>query len=153
MCIILSCCFIGHKDCTGAIRTNLLKTIESLIKEKNVTKFYVGTQGSFDRLVYDVLCDLESIYKIEINVVLAYLNDNCEEKYYDITKSVYPDELTKIPLRFAIRKRNSYMIDKSDYVICYMNDTFSNTFTNVKEAVKKKKQIINLGEYNNIYSL
>ena len=101
-------------------------------------------------MVYDVLCELESIYKIEINVVLAYLNDNRDEKYYDIAKSIYPDELTETPLRFAIRKRNSYMIDKADYVICYMNNPFSNTFTNVKEAAQKKKQIINLGEYNKL---
>ena len=147
---MLSCCFIGHKDCSNTIRNNLLKTIEILIKEKNVTTFYVGTQGGFDRLVYDVLCELESIYKIEINVVLAYLNDNRDEKYYDIAKSIYPDELTKMPLRFAIRRRNSYMIDKADYVICYMNNPFSNTFTNVKEAAQKKKQIINLGEYNKL---
>ena len=147
---MLSCCFIGHKDCPGTIKNNLSKTIERLIKEKNVTTFYVGTQGGFDRLVYDVLCDLKSIYKIETYVVLAYLNKNSEEKYYDITKSVYPDELTKTPLRFAIRKRNSYMIDKSDYVICYMNDPFSNTFTNVKESVKKKKKVINLVEYNKL---
>lgn len=142
------CCFIGHKDCPYTIRENLLKTIERLITKKNISTFYVGTQGSFDKLAYDVLCDLESIYKIEIYVVLAYLNDNCKNKYYDITKTIYPEELTKTPLRFAIRKRNSYMINKSDYVICYMNDPFSNTFSNIKEALKKKKHIENLGEFN-----
>ena len=45
-------------------------------------------------------------------------------------------------------KRDDYMINKSEYVICYMNDSFSNTFTNVKEAIKKKKRVINLGEFN-----
>lgn len=142
------CCFIGHKDCPFTIKDTLYKTIKKLITEKNVTTFYVGTQGSFDKLVYDVLCELESIYKIEIYVVMAYLNNDCKDIYYDKTKSIYPDVLTATPLRFAIRKRNSYMIDKSDYVICYMNDPFSNTFNNIKEAIRKNKHIENLGEFN-----
>ncbi len=140
------CCFIGHKDCPFTIKNNLLKITEKLIAEKGINTFYVGTQGSFDKIVYDVLCELERIYKIEIYVVLAYLNQSCEESYYDVAKSIYPDELAKTPPRYAIRKRNSYMINKSDYVICYMNDPFSNTYGNIKEAIKKKKQIINLAE-------
>ena len=141
------CCFIGHKDCPITIKDDLIKTIERLINESNVNTFYVGTQGNFDKIVYDVLCILESIYKIQIYVVLAYLNQDCEGEYYDIKKSIYPDDLTKTPPRFALRKRNSYMINRSDYVICYMNDPFSNTFVNVKEAIKKKKEIINLGSF------
>ena len=96
--------------------------------------------------------DKNSISRIDIKqfIKALILSPTQETKYYDIAKSIYPDELTKMPLRFAIRRRNSYMIDKADYVICYMNNPFSNTFTNVKEAAQKKKQIINLGEYNKL---
>ena len=140
------CCFIGHKDCPFEIKNSLFETVERLIKEKSINTFYVGTQGNFDKLVYEVLCELEKIYKIKICIVLAYLNQNPKEVYYDNSKSIYPDELTKTPIRFAIKKRNSYMIDKSEYVICYMNIPFSNTFNNVQDAIKKKKKIINLGK-------
>ena len=40
------------------------------------------------------------------------------------------------------------MIDQADYVVAYMNNSFSNTYNNIVEAVRKKKAIINLGEYD-----
>ncbi len=96
-------------------------------------------------MVYEVLCGLEEKHNIQIYVVLAYLNQK-EEAYYDFERTIFPDVLTKAPLRFAVRRRNSFMIDKSDYMITYLNTPFSNTYINVEEAVRKKKRIINLGE-------
>ena len=126
----------------------LFRTIEELILHKYIHLFYVGTQGDFDKLVYEVLCELEKKYKIKIFVVLAYLNKNPNIKNYDIQKTIFPDELAKVPLRFAIRRRNSFMINNSDYIVSYLNTPFSNTYGNIEEAVKKKKQIINLGEFD-----
>ena len=40
------------------------------------------------------------------------------------------------------------MINKSDYVIAYLDSPFSNTIVNIEEALKKKKRIINLGKYS-----
>ncbi len=40
------------------------------------------------------------------------------------------------------------MIDNSQFMICYINNTFSNTYTFVNYAMKKKKKVINIGEYN-----
>ncbi len=143
-----SCSFIGHRNCPKETQKRLLDTIEELITNKNVTTFYVGTQGSFDRLVYEVLCELEKKHEIKVFVVLAYLDRHLNNEYCDIEKTIFPDELTKTPLRFAIRKRNSFMINNSDYVICYINTPFSNALVNIEEAYKKKKEIINLGEYD-----
>ncbi len=143
-----NCCFIGHKNCGCEIKENLLNTVKKLIVENNVKNFYVGTQGNFDRLVYEVLCILQNYYEIEIFIVLAYLNRNTDNVYYDCKKTIFPDVLTKTPMRFAIRRRNSYIIDISDYVITYVNNQFSNTFINIEEAIRKKKCVINLGELN-----
>ncbi len=143
-----SCCFIGHKNCPRTIESILLDTLEMLITERSVTTFYLGTQGSFDQLVYNTLCHLETFHKIKIKVVLAYLNGENDEKYYDMEKTFFPDELTRTPLRFAIRKRNSYMINKSDFVVTFLNNPFSNTYTNIEEAKRKNKVIINLGDYD-----
>lgn len=142
------CSFIGHKNCPIEIRNCLLHTLEELILDKKVNRFYVGTQGDFDKMVYEVLCDLEKKHKIEVFVVLAYLNRVHEHTYYDVKKTIFPDELTKTPPRFAIRRRNSLMIDKSHYIVSYLNTPLSNTCGNVEEAIRKKKQIINLGDYD-----
>lgn len=140
------CCFIGHRAFSAEIKKPLVSVLEELIKEKKVTRFYVGTQGKFDRVVYDVLCELEKQYSIQIFVVLAYLNRD-GDVYYDGEKTIYPDELAKTPLRYAIRKRNSFMIDKADYLVAYINTPYTNAYGNVLEAIRKKKKIINLGSF------
>jgi uncharacterized phage-like protein YoqJ len=146
------CCFLGHRDCPKSIKGKLLLGIENLIVNENVNVFYVGTQGAFDRLVYKVLCELEEKYEIKTKVVLAYLNRENEFKYYDANKTVFPDCVTKTPPRFAISKRNDYMLKNSDFLICYLDNKFSNTYEFVLKAIKKNIKIINLGSLtiNNI---
>ena len=140
-----SCTFIGHRNCPREIKELLYNTIKNLIVKKNVTSFYVGTQGGFDKLVYEVLCELEKEHKIKVFVVLAYLERVSKDEYYDVEKTVFPEELANVPLRFAIRRRNSYMINQADYIVTFLNTTFTNTYKNIEEAVKKNKIIINLG--------
>lgn len=143
------CCFFGHKDCPREIAFRLSTAIEKLITDDGVTRFYVGTHGSFDRLVYKALCELEKKYAdIQVFVVLAYLNRTPQDNDYDMQKTVFPDELTKTPARFAIRQRNAYMLKQADVVIAYLNDPFSNTYRFVETAVKRKKRVINLGNYD-----
>lgn len=79
---------------------------------------------------------------------MAYLNKNRENAYYDIKKTLFPDILEKTPLKFAINKRNLYMIEKSQYMICCIDNTYSNAYTFVKAAMRKKLSIINIGKYN-----
>ena len=142
-----SCCFLGHSMVYEEIKPQLKAIIEHLITKEGVTNFYVGTQGGFDKLVYRVLCKLEEKYPIQIIVVLAYLNREQEIPYYDFEKTIFPDLLTKTPLRFAISKRNSYMIENSEYLVAYINTSCSRVYTNIEHAIKKKKHIINLGKY------
>ncbi len=141
-----SCTFIGHRDCDEGIKEKLYATIEKLITEHNVTTFYVGTHGNFDFYAYRALCELEKIYKIKISVVLSHLSNFPD--YCDSSKTVFPEELETTPYKYAIIKRNNYMLRNSQFMICYVNSTFSNTYNFVKTAVNKKLQLINLGAFN-----
>lgn len=143
-----SCCFLGHSKVYEEIKPRLKNVIEQLITQSGVTQFFVGTQGGFDKLVYRVLCEMEEKYPIHVVVVLVYLNQTGEEPYYDLEKTIFPDLLTKTPLRFAISKRNSYMIENSEYLISYVNTPYSRVFANIEQAIKKKKRIINLGSFS-----
>ena len=140
-----SCTFIGHRDCSKDIKEKLIFEIKNLIINHNVNIFYVGTQGGFDRLVYECLCELEEKYIIKVVVVLSYLNREDELTYYDTKKTVFPDCLTKTPPRFAISKRNDYMLKNADFLICNLDNQFSNTYELVLKAIKRNKKIINLG--------
>ena len=141
-----ACTFIGHGDCTDAIQDSLFATIEQLIIHEKVSVFYVGTHGNFDRLAYDALCRLETIYPIKTIVVLAYL-DRDHDRTYPTHKTLFPPILDITPKRYAIIKRNQYMIDNSQYCICYINHTFSNSYQFARYATNKDLKIIHLGKY------
>lgn len=141
-----SCALFGHHDCPQNISEILYNNIERLILHENVTEFYVGTHGNFDRIAYNTLCRLENKYPIRAWVVLAYLTDK-HNNYYNFNKTIFPSVLESTPLRYAIVKRNQYMADICNYVICYVNNSFSNAYTFVKRAKRKGADIINIGSY------
>ena len=144
---MFACTFIGHKDFPTNLYEKLYIEIENLILVKDVSVFYIGTNGAFDNSVYRVLCDLREKYQIEVRVMLAYLNQKSSTKYL-ASETIFPSVLEKTPFRYAISKRNMCMIEQSQYMICYLNHTFSNSYTFVKYAVSRKLQIINIGDYD-----
>ena len=144
---MFACTFIGHKDFSQKHFEKLYIEVENLILFKDVRVFYVGTNGAFDNAVYRVLCNLRENYNIEIKVMVAYLNQKSTIKYLD-NETIFPSVLEKTPLKYAISKRNMYMIDESQYMICYLNHTFSNSYTFVKYALSHKLQVINIGNFD-----
>ena len=109
------CTFFGNRDTLETVRDELQSVIRRLIENHDVTHFYVGNHGGFDRIVIGVLQKLKSEHPhIKYSVVLAYMNSR-DTQYYDNT--VYPEGLEVTPPRYAVVKRNRWMIDKSDYVI------------------------------------
>lgn len=88
------CTFFGHRDAPESIRANIKREIEKLIKTEDVRKFYLGSEGSFDRMVMGVLKEIKESYSdIEILVVLAYLSKNTES-CVDI-ETLFPEEVEK----------------------------------------------------------
>ena len=136
-----SCTFIGHRDCPQEVEKPLCIVIENLIKE-DVNEFYVGTNGNFDSYVYRVLLQLKKQYDIKINVVISYLNSK-KNSCYDNDETIYPLGLESVPKRFAIKKSNEFMIKNSEYMVCYVNNTYSNAHKFLTYAKNKKLNIIN----------
>lgn len=143
-----SCTFIGHSDCGENICADISCAVKNLIEKHNVTRFFVGHNGKFDFYVYKVLKKLKEEYDIEIIVVLACLNQKREYIYFSQEETLFPHILEKTPIRFAISKRNMFMIERCEYIICYLNDTCSNTYTFVQKAIAKGLSVINVGKYD-----
>lgn len=53
--------------------------------------------------------------------------------------TLYPEGLESVPLRFAISHRNKWMVEKSDYVIAYVNWNFGGAAQFYEMAKKKVK--------------
>ena len=139
-----TCCFFGHREVTHNIREKLKATIEKLITEDNVTEFYVGHQGQFDSMVYSVLKELKAYYpKIRYTVVLAYMSDEHIKEVYG-EDTLFPDGLESVSKRFAINKRNDWMIRQSGYAVCYVHKVTGGAAKFREKAEKKGLRIINV---------
>ncbi len=140
------CTFFGHRDVPDSTQEILEDIITYLIKEKNVNTFYIGNNGHFDYLVKKILIFLKTKYpNIKYYVVLAYIpvkNNMTDPEYYSNT--IYPEGLEDIPPKFAINRRNLWMIEKSDYVITYVTRTYGGAAKFKELSEKKGKIVINI---------
>lgn len=139
------CTFFGHRECCGLDEHVLLDTVERMITN-GVTAFYVGNQGDFDSRVLRCLMRLEKVYpQISCSVVLAYLPMQNQESDLYAGYSMYPEGMETVLPRFAIEKRNRWMLDHADYCICYVNHAYGGAHKFARMAKRKGLTVINLG--------
>ena len=130
-----ACTFFGHRDCPSSVKANIYEAIERLICNQQVDTFYVGTQGNFDRMAYAALVDLRLRYRhIKIYRVLAYMPKTDDA---DTADTIVPEGIENAHPRYAIVYRNKWMIDRCDYVICYVTHPFGGAYQSVERAKKK----------------
>lgn len=139
--------FFGHRNIYGRIKDELESVLIDLIENHSANLFYVGNEGSFDHIVQAVLKELEPRYPhIVYEVVFAYRPKKFSEidltDYY--AKGIYPEELVCVPKRFAIPKRNKWMLDRADTVVTYVKYELGGASQFKELAEKKGKRVINL---------
>lgn len=138
------CTFFGHRDTPTEIEPILYSALIDLIENKKTDTFYVSNNGNFDRMAEKNLRKLKEIYpQIIYYIVLAYFPHH-SNYYRDYSNTIFPKELENIFPRFAIIKRNDWMLNKSDYVVTYVKYTASNSAHFVEKAKRKGKKIIAL---------
>lgn len=136
------CTFFGHRECYGLDAEVLRSAIKDLISQ-GVTEFLVGHQGQFDGMVRSCLRSLQTQYpNIRYSVVLAYLPTEKRE-FEDLSDTMYP-EIEGHP-RFAIERRNKWMIEASDCCICYINHTWGGAYKFARMAMRRGLKLRNLG--------
>jgi hypothetical protein len=146
--------FCGHKDISDRqlILNKLIKTLEPYFKGNIPLTFYCGGYGGFDSVAsqaVDVLRKTYSEIEAEKIYVTPYIAASCKEKldtlknYYD--EIIYPP-LENVPLRFAISRRNEWMVDNSDIIIAYVMHNWGGAAKTLEYAKRHKKNIIQLHE-------
>lgn len=137
--------FCGHSSVSDAeeLKIWLIKVVESLINQ-GADKFYLGGYGAFDSISKQVVYELKQKYSsINSVLVIPYLDRKYDLNKYDY--SIYPS-LETVPKKFAISKRNEWMIQESDVVIAYVIHGFGGASKTLEYAKRKKKYIINYPE-------
>lgn len=141
------CSFFGHRDTSETISEFLYQTVLKVIKDDNVSIFYVGKNGAFDSLARWAVTKAKTEFPhIKIYLVFAYLptvKDTFLEEKYDGT--VYPEGLESVPKRFAISHRNKWLVKHSDVVIGYVRTSYGGAYDALHYAENQKKKVINLG--------
>ena len=108
--------FCGHSKLYQT--ENISKWLDIILPaliEGGANTFYLGGYGDFDRLATAAVRRQKAVYPhIESILVLPYLNRKFDVSAYDST--TYPP-LENVPPRYAITKRNQWMVCESDVVI------------------------------------
>lgn len=137
--------FCGHGDeiYNEVLRERLYDVLEELIN-KGTTEFLLGGYGAFDLLAARTVKSLKEKYPHITSVLVnAYINRGYDSDLYDCSE--YPP-IENVPKRFAIIKRNEWMVKQADILIAYVRYDWGGAAKTLEYAMKKKKHIINLYE-------
>ncbi|MBP3360476.1 MAG: hypothetical protein J6N52_06460 [Clostridia bacterium] len=135
--------FCGHGDVqySDEIRESLYTIIEDLIKQ-GADEFLLGGYGSFDLMAAHTVKSLKEKYPyIESVLVVAYINRGFDKDLYDCSE--YPP-IENVPKRFAILKRNEWMVKNADVIVAYISHDWGGAAKTLSYARQKKKRIINI---------
>ena len=136
------CTFFGHRDAPSEIEPLIKIAISNLIDAHNVSEFLVGNNGSFDLMVIRCLKKLIPLYPhIKVKIVLAYIPTEDKNFPFD---TLYPEGLELSPKKFAISKRNYWMLNKAAHVITFVSKPYGGAAKFSAIAVQKRKNVINL---------
>lgn len=141
--------FFGHADFFESDgNENIFLNILNDLDIDDNSQFWFGGYGNYDRFAFNCCKKFLAAKKQCKTVYITpyidglFLNNgkNITLLYDEI---VYPP-LENVPKRFAIVKRNEWIIDNSDIIIFFVNRTFGGAYTCLKYASRKKKKYYNL---------
>ncbi len=142
--------FCGHSSFRAELddEKRVLDIIENVANGEQVD-FYLGGYGNFDNFAKDCAKKYQEKYPdTKVIFVTPYLTkwlsdrkDYFEKEYDEI---LFP-EIESVPPKFAVSKRNEWMVRVSDYVIGYVSRHFGGAYNMLLYAHKHNKP------YTNIY--
>ena len=143
-----SCFFIGHREADERLLPMLTAAIERLITEEQVSFFYVGGYGGFDRIAATAVKRMKLQHpEITLMLVLPYHPaERPIETPYGFDGTYYPEGLEKVPRRYAIVRANEIMVKQSDWLISYVRHGASNSRRILEYAQKQGIACININD-------
>lgn len=130
--------FIGHREIPRSreVEERLDELIRELIRTKEYVEFYIGRNGDFDILAASTVKRAQKTlghHNSSLTLVLPYhmKDEEYYADYYD--DMLYPVD-TKTHPKSAITKRNYWMAENSDALICYVNKKSGGAYSMMKYA-------------------
>ncbi len=148
--------FCGHSNClfSDEEKEELKQLLIKEIRKNPTCKFYLGGYGDFDSLCLRTLRELKTDFPdIELLFITPYLDNNYSKlqlaKYY-YDDVIFPP-IESVPRKFAILKRNEWMVEQANLVIAYVKYSWGGAAKTLEYAKRKKVSTINISLDNNIF--
>ena len=148
-----ACVFSGHRHLGEDFSLkSLKKEIERLIKEKKVNTFYCGMAMGFDLYAGEIVAKLKKKFPVKLIACIPYYGqekgylETDKKRYFKLLKAC--DEQVLLSDHYykgCPLKRNKYMVDNAQFLICYLREQKGGTFYTVNYFKKK------YGEENIVY--
>lgn len=142
--------FIGHSTLPVNIdlEETLRRAIFAHVPKTERVSFYCGGYGEFDRRSARVAHEIKGEFSAgETVYITPYLNQ--EEKLKSLMESgiydsiLYPP-LENVPYKYAIVKRNEWMVQQADLIFSYVIHGWGGAATTLAFAKRRRKRIIDL---------
>lgn len=133
--------FCGHRtiDNPPQVKMWLHNILRELILQ-GAHAFLLGGYGAFDLMAAHIVHELKGEFpSVESTLVLAYLSTDTDLHLYD--NSLYPP-LENVPPRYAISRRNRWLVENSDIVVAYVQHSWGGAATTLSYAKRKGKVVI-----------
>ena len=146
--------FAGHAKLSShdSIKEIVKEQIRKNIVGAEKVICYLGGYGDFDAICARACKELkEEEISIESVFVTPYMDFSSQAKLKDLQTCglydvvMYPP-LEGVPPRFAILKRNEWMMKNADLVIAYVDHEYGGAYQSLRMARRRKKKIINVCE-------
>lgn len=142
--------FCGHSEIFGeeGLKEKLSATIEE--NARGEVTFYLGGYGTFDGMALCACREYKAAHpSARIVFVTPYLDEeylkNRDFRLRDYDEILFP-EMEKTPLRYAIIKRNEWMVRQADLVIAFVDHSWGGAAKTLEYAVKHRIACVNLGK-------
>ena len=145
------CAFFGHRNTvvTSELEENIKRIVRDLIA-RGINEFWCCEQGNFDWICRLVMFDLKKEFRfIRVCCVCAYnpqkysqIRQESLSKMYD--ELTYTAEIADGPPRFAISRRNRYIAENADVVLCHLTHRSGGAYKAIKAAKNSGAEIIKI---------
>ena len=142
--------FCGHRDFveTAEAENQLTMFLEKYARENVRLVCYNGGYGNFDYFAAKCVQRMQEQYSnIRNCLVLPYIDQPFLDRIAVFTnrfdETIYPP-LENVPRRYAIIRRNEWMVDSADVVIACVKYSWGGAARTLEYARRKKKNIIQI---------
>ena len=146
------CAFTGHRRLAGyGFDEHLLERVVLNLVKNGVNRFLCGMAIGFDMKAAQAVLALKESYDIELVACLPCVNQS--EMYSARDKQTYNeilkrcDEIIVLEREYTsgcMFKRDRYLVDNSDTLVCFLRKKTGGTHYTVNYAKKTGKKIIEL---------